>query len=85
MSQTDPEQVERARRAQAKLVNQYLQHPDVSMIDIGLDPEETPGKQPQNVVLRVHIRRPLARSGLKLPAEVDGIPVRVIISDIRLQ
>ena len=50
------------------------------MLDIGEDPDgviETP-------VLRVHVRTTDA-SGPDTPADVDGIPVRVIRGDYRLE
>ena len=67
-----------ARQARDKLAAQILSHPNVSMIDIGEDPDgviTTP-------VLRVHVRSSDV-SGLDIPNEVDGIPVRVIRGDYR--
>ena len=68
-----------ARQARDKLAAQILSHPNVSLIDIGEDPDgviSTP-------VLRVHVRS-MDVSGLDIPNEVDGIPVRVIRGDYRL-
>ena len=67
-----------ARQARDKLAAQILSHPNVSMIDIGEDPDgviSTP-------VLRVHVRSSDV-SGLDIPNDVDGIPVRVIRGDYR--
>lgn len=71
--------------AQRKLIAQFGNHPDVSMIDIGLD---TSSEQlPQRVVLRIHVRRrwmnaPTDRR-VAFPTEIDGIPVIVIPGDYR--
>jgi hypothetical protein len=70
----------RAQHARASLENRIIAHPDVSMIDIGLDPKGI-SKTP---VLRVHISRGDG-STLKLPEELDGIPIRVIFGDYELQ
>jgi hypothetical protein len=67
-----------ARQARDKLAAQVLFHPNVSMVDIGEDPDgvsTTP-------VLRVHVRS-LDVPGLDIPNDVDGIPVRVIRGDYR--
>ena len=67
-----------ARQARDKLAAQVLFHPNVSMVDIGEDPDgviSTP-------VLRVHVRS-IDMSGLNIPKDVDGIPVRVIRGDYR--
>ena len=68
----------KARRARDKLAAQVLFHPNVSLVDIGEDPDGvimTP-------VLRVHVRS-IDVSGPDIPNEVDGIPVRVIRGDYR--
>ena len=67
-----------ARQARDKLAAQILSHPNVSMIDIGEDPDDVI-KTP---VLRVHVRSS-DMSGLDIPNDVDGIPVRVIRGDYR--
>jgi hypothetical protein len=66
----------RARQAHDQLAAQFLHHPAVQVIDIGLDPQEIS----DTPVLRVHIGRGQpAPHGL--PSVVDGIPVRVIEGD----
>lgn len=70
----------RARQARDKLAAQVLNHPNVSLVDIGDEPTGA-GK---SLVLRVHIRQG-DLSGLDLPDAVDGIPVRVIRGDYKLQ
>jgi hypothetical protein len=81
MSQRNSEFWKRARRARDKLVDQFLDHPhpDVSLIDIGYDPDQGAGGNAEHIVLRVHVRRPLTREEVGLPAQVDGIPVRVLL------
>jgi hypothetical protein len=55
MSPAEAEFLERARRARDQLSDQFLHHPEVSLIDIGVDPE---GKEAdKRIVLRVHLRR----------------------------
>jgi len=67
----------RARQARAVLEGQVLAHPDVRAIDIGR--EDAAGAADRgSVVLRVHVRPGADRSALRIPAEVDGFPVRVV-------
>lgn len=71
---------ERARRGRDQLASRYLSHPDVSLIDIGLDPQHHSSMP----VLRIHVRR----ADPALPAVVDdveGIPVRIIYGNYQLQ
>ena len=87
MSQQDSEFWTKARGAQEKLVNQFIHHPDVSLIDIGYPPESD--EKNREVVLRIHVRerwlkaRPEER--VTFPEEVDGIRVVVMPGDYRLQ
>lgn len=70
----------RARQARHQLAAQFLHHPAIQVIDIGLDPQEicdTP-------VLRVHIARGQPAPN-DLPGVVDGIPVRAIEGDYRIE
>jgi len=85
MSQADSESWNRARCARDKLADQFLGQPDVALIDIGYDLDPESGEATERVVLRVHVRRSLAKEALCLPAETDGIPVRVIVADYRLE
>ena len=84
MSQQDAEILRRARRARDELVDRYLDHPDVSLIDVGYAPEPREGDAEQ-VVLRVHVRkrwmnaRPDER--VTFPEQVDGIPVVVMFGE----
>ena len=78
MAPRDSDSWAQARQARDKLAAQIQFHPNVSMVDIGVDPDgviSTP-------VLRVHVRS-IDVSGLDIPNDVDGIPVRVIRGDYR--
>lgn len=85
MSQEDSEFWTRARRLRDKLLDQFIEHPDVSLIDIGYDMDPKGGEATERIVLRVHVRRSLAREALALPTEIDGVPVRVVVVDYRLE
>lgn len=80
MSPIDPDHLERARKALEKLIQGYIHHPDVTLIDIGLDPNAGPGEL---LALRVHVRQSAAKETLQLPAEVDGFPVYIETGDYR--
>ena len=80
MSTSDSKWRTLARQARDKLAAQILSHPNVSLIDIGQDPDNISGP----LVLRVHVRQN-DLSGLNIPQEVDGIPVRVIRGDYQPQ
>ena len=54
MIEGDLENLERAQTARQKLANQFLDHPEVSLIDIGYDSESRDRKE--QIVLRVHLR-----------------------------
>ena len=79
MSQPDATFEARARRAQEKLVEQVIDLPDVTLVDIGYDLENR--ASPEQIVLRVHVRRPVTKSALGLPNDIDGIPVVLITGD----
>ncbi len=101
MPPEDAAYLERVRRARDQLAAQLLNQPGVSLIDIGYDPEapehpEHPqdaqdAQEPQNhrsapaVVVRVHLRNTANAEDLAIPAEIDGIPVRVLSGDYRLE
>ena len=83
MTKHTPEYIQRAQAARKKLADQFLEHPEVSLIDIGLDPESPDSAKP--IVLRIHLRQTAAQEKLQIPAEIDGIPVRVLRADFRLE
>jgi hypothetical protein len=76
----------RARLAQDKLANQFLDHPGVSLIDIGCAPAS--GEGCEDVVLRVHVRENWAYKSatpIPLPSHVDGFPVVVVRGNYTLE
>jgi hypothetical protein len=81
MSQQDETFQTRAARAQSKLVEQVIDHPEVTLVDTGRDLEHP--ASPDRIVLRVHVRRAITRSELGLPNEIDGIPVALVVADYR--
>jgi hypothetical protein len=84
MSEKNSEFWNRARRARDKLVDQFLDHPDVSLIDIGYDPDREGGGNAERIVLRVHVRWPLTmEEAAGLPAQIDGISVRLLVGNYR--
>jgi hypothetical protein len=70
----------RARQARDQLIAQYLHHPTVHMIDIGVDPQGTS----DTPLLRIHIGRGQTAPA-DLPSAIDSIPVRVIEGDYHIQ
>jgi hypothetical protein len=87
MSEEDSEFWIRARRARDKLVDQFLEHPDVSLIDIGytMEGDETSEKE---VVLRIHVQERWMKAKpderVDFPDQLDGIPVVVMLGEYRL-
>lgn len=85
MASKNSELWHQARRARDALVDRFIGHPAVSLIDIGYDPEPEPGQDPDRVVVRVHVRQPRQELDLDLPPEVEGIAVRVLDGDYQPQ
>ncbi len=85
MMQPDASSTESARKALDKLVQQYLRHPAVSLIDMGEDPEHWRGEPSSTIVLRLHVRPGADLDAMHIPAEIDGIPVRIITADYHLE
>ncbi|MGH9835152.1 MAG: hypothetical protein ACREBD_12425 [Blastocatellia bacterium] len=69
----------RAQQARDKLAQQFLSHPQVSLIDIGFETES--GEPSGHIVLRIHLRQPGAGQTLGIPEKIDGIPIRVVTGD----
>lgn len=80
MKQPDEAWWANARRARDQLVAQLLAHPAISLIDIGVDPEN----RADTPVLRVHVQQSVATVP-PVPNQISGIPVRVIRGDYTLQ
>lgn len=83
MSLTESEFWERATQARDQLAGLLLDRPEVSLIDIGFDPQNRGSEK--RPVLRVHVRRSEDRERLDIPIDMDGIPVIVIIADYKLE
>lgn len=88
MPHNDSQYWERARRAREKLASGYLEHPDVSLIDMGYPPEKAESNHDAPLVLRVHVTEhwftlPVAER-VAFPAEVDGFQVVIVRGDYRL-
>jgi hypothetical protein len=75
----------KARRAQEKLVAQFLNHPDVTLIDIGYVDENN--STTEQIALRIHVHerwfqaKPDER--IAFPETMDGIRVVVIRGEYR--
>ncbi len=69
-----------ARQAQDKLAQQFLDHPDMMLIDIGHGGEEDNASE--QIVLRIHVRerwfKAKPEERIAFPEQVSGIPVVVI-------
>jgi hypothetical protein len=69
-----------ARKARAQLETLIISNPDVRMISIGIDPEQRSADPVLIVTLRHGAAVPPA-----IPNDIDGLPVRVIYGDYRLE
>lgn len=76
------EELDRARQALEQLVQLLADQPAVNLIDVGLDPESPQGV---GLALRVHLRQASAQRDLPIPSEIDGIPVRILTGDYRIE
>jgi hypothetical protein len=80
MAMEDSEQEARLRHALDKLTKEFLRHPDVSLIDIGLKLDN--GHSTDEVVLRIHVRKhEIPSRGWPFPKQIDGIPIIIMYSD----
>jgi hypothetical protein len=73
----------RADLARDKLKLRLSDRPEVSLIDIGLDPQDS--SDTGAIFLRVHLRKSASLAELGLPAEIDGIPVMALHGDYHLE
>jgi hypothetical protein len=75
-----------AHQAQDKLMQQFLDHPDVTLIDIGYVGEENSASE--QIALRIHVReswfkaKPEERTAF--PEQESGIPVVVIRGEYKV-
>lgn len=74
---------ERYRRARDRVAAMVLLHPEVSLVDIGFDLQET-DLQPA-IVIRVHVRRSFTHAELGLPETIDSIRVVLIPGRYQLE
>lgn len=84
MNMEDQDNLDRARLARDKLASRLLNQPGIRLIIISRETGQETGNPKNNIVLRVYIS-PGAELKLDIPDEVDGIPVKVIRSDVQLQ
>ena len=86
MSQRDSEFWTRARRARDKLIDRFIDHPDVVGIDIGYAPDR--GEETEELVLRIHVQEQWIKASpetrVAFPEQVDDIPVVVMLGEYRL-
>lgn len=83
MSPQDSEFWAKARQARDQLAGKFLNHPEVTLIDLSYEGEK--GQPTDQLVLRVHLRQAVDKQVLGLPDEVNGFPVRVVVGDYRPQ
>jgi len=69
----------RALRARTELEARVLAHPEVRLVDIGRE-SGTGRASGEGVVLRIHLLPGTDAGALRIPAEVDGFPVRVVVA-----
>ena len=88
MSQENSEIMQKARHARDRLVSQFMNNPDVVLIDIGFPPKTDTGNQNDEIIIRIHVRENWFTSRLEersdIPEEIDGIRVAVIPGDYHL-
>jgi hypothetical protein len=68
------------------LIDRFIDHPDVTAIDIGHAPDR--GEETQALVLRIHVREQWTRAApgtrADFPEQVAGIPVVVMVGEYHL-
>jgi hypothetical protein len=69
--------------AREKLVAQIGNHPDVSLIDIGVDPQSQ--AQAGTLVIRVHVRGQETTPGIPIAGQIDGVRVVMVPGKYRLE
>jgi hypothetical protein len=88
MSHRNSEFWNKARRARDKLADQFLDQPDVSLIDIGYAPAAQ-AESSEEIVLRIHVRQSWLKAKpeerIAFPEELDGIRIFVMPGDYLLE
>ncbi len=86
MTRDNSEFWNKARAARDKLEDQFLHHPDVTLIDIGHPPERA--NRTEEPVLRIHVSERWMNANpderLVFPEVMDGIQVIVMLGDYGL-
>jgi hypothetical protein len=85
MPELTQEQWDDIRRAKEKLATQLGVHPEISLIDIGENPEQTSSEVSKDVVLRVHVRSSEATQRLNIPKQIDGIRIVILFGNYQLE
>jgi hypothetical protein len=88
MSLENPEIMTKARRARDLLMSQFINSPDVVLIDIGLPPDTNVENSKDEIVIRIHVHEHWFNSGQEertnFPKEIEGIRIVVIPGDYHL-
>jgi hypothetical protein len=71
------------RQARDKLAAQIGDRPEISLIDIGVDPQSE--SSPRAMVLRVHVHRQWKPKKTPIPDQIDGIRVIVMTGDYQVE
>lgn len=83
----DKDLLERAELVKKKLLKQLKNQANVKLIDIGM--EFSPDTKQQVVVIRIHLSDPGKimnfKAEVKLSPQIDGIPIRIISGEYRLE
>jgi hypothetical protein len=75
--------LEEVMRVQAEVQDELLKHPEVTGVDVGR--RSIDGKQTEELAIRIYVRdKKLALQTLKLPSELQGVPVEVVERDFKL-
>ena len=86
MSRPRSELWARARRARDKMVDQFIDHPDVSLIGIGY--AERSSAEPREIVVKIHVRdrwmKAKPEERVAFPEYVEGIRIVVVPGTYRL-
>jgi hypothetical protein len=87
MTAADAEFWTRAQQARDKLSALFLDHPDVSLIDIGYALDQ--GKITDRVALRIHVHNRWVQTPpterVAFPGQIDGIPIVVMAGNYQLE
>lgn len=86
MPANDNELRTKARLARDKLVNQFFDHPDVSLIDISYP---NASKKHKKTTLRIHVKErwftTKQNNKVIFPKEIDGFSVEIIHGNYELE